>query len=349
MRMHPVNNLDVAGGTFHSTLCAAPSTYAPRACIHPQDCGGATPLVIFSHRGALGLPSDSPVVTERSLIALAHSGVPAADLDLFWTRDRTLFVGHPVAMAAHLSVADVFALSTDELELRSPGVLRGSRLLELAAGGLNLTVALDVKGQERPGYGRQLERLSRQIRSHQLESTVWMWVWSARVASRLRGSLGSLSASKRPPLVFIKPLRDVGAPARDGQSLCSSQINASDGEEFVLLGPSRACANPTLLDAAPGFHTEGSMTVMPRWSPFASRWLTWTVDEPHELQALLRLGVRYIITNRPLAQLRFVSQLRAAVCQPPAAQSSRSWSSPPPPLADRGRRRGASERLRRVE
>eukprot|EP00966_Prymnesium_polylepis_P247402 5720691-Prymnesium_polylepis.1 len=60
-------------------------------------------VTVFSHRGALGLPSDSPIVSEHSLRAVAASRVPAADLDLFWTQDHTIFVGHPVAMQAHLA------------------------------------------------------------------------------------------------------------------------------------------------------------------------------------------------------------------------------------------------------
>ena len=171
------------GNSFLRSVCAG-----RLSCDHPLCNDGrssySAPL-IFSHRGALGKPyTDSPIVTQWTLRELARHGVNAADLDLFWTRDGTLFVGHAMAVQAHLLMESVFDVSAGVLERRAPGILRGARLLQLLTrGGLNLTVALDLKGESRPEYARMLTHLCTQIRANYLESRVWLWVASAPIAS----------------------------------------------------------------------------------------------------------------------------------------------------------------------
>jgi glycerophosphoryl diester phosphodiesterase len=290
-------------------------------------------------------------VTRESLLALARSGVPAADLDLFWTNDGTVFVGHPLALQAHLGVRSVFDLSAESLEQHAPGIMRCDRMLQLAdTGSLNITIALDLKRDGEADHRARLEALARQVRAHRLEQSVLLWVSSAAEAAELQEKCGP--HFKRPMLRFVKPLRDRGMPTSDGVPVCSGQVSEGDFRDLLLIGPSVACATPALRDALlwekNPLHEEDRHPVTRcdarcRRRAATSRWLTWAVDTEDEMAALLRLGVRFIISNRPLAQQAALAKMRAAQCGVYAAvRKVRARSPPPPPPPPPQPRAGAA-------
>ena len=116
-------------------------------------------LEVYSHR-ALGGPSSpgvpDAVVSEKTIRVLHRAGIRSFDLDLFWSEDGHLFVGHPVALRqvwrhqlnesrSWKHSKSVFSLSADEVRraARSEAILEVPRLLEIARE-LRLSLALDL-------------------------------------------------------------------------------------------------------------------------------------------------------------------------------------------------------------
>ena len=127
------------------------------------DCA-ARQLEVYSHR-ALGGPSSpgvpDAVVSEKTIRVLHRAGIRSFDLDLFWSEDGHLFVGHPVALRqvwrhqlnesrSWKHSKSVFSLSAEEVRraARSEAILEVPRLLEIARE-LRLSLALDLKGAAR--------------------------------------------------------------------------------------------------------------------------------------------------------------------------------------------------------
>ena len=255
-------------------------------------------MTIFSHRGRIEVHGKPHLLlSERHLLSAYERGVRAFDVDLIWTSDGHLFVGHPSDVLSlrrlrhQPKVASAFEWSTSELEAAaSPPPLRVTRLLELASTfGDNLTLALDLKGGDRAGFRDALNWLHKEVIRRRLQSSVWLWVASRAEAKRLR-MRESLLRSPQPSVRLGKPLYDVGAPMRESSVDCSDQLQDGDADTYAFLGPSVSCANPNLfksVNAAPFFgHRLG--------------WLVWVVDDDATAHALLSSGVRAIISNVPL-------------------------------------------------
>ena len=91
------------------------------------ECSALQELTVFSHRGAAGPAEPNVIVTAQSVQSLVERGVRAFDMDLFFTTDGSLLVGHPVAMGSMLQLKNdqtVFDMSEAELNaLTAPAAM----------------------------------------------------------------------------------------------------------------------------------------------------------------------------------------------------------------------------------
>lgn len=242
---------------------------------------------------------------ETSLLDAHRRGVRAFDLDLIFSSDDILYVGHPDDFRAN-GIENPFEKTSAQVDSSPNAALRVSRLLEIATAlGANLTLALDLKGGGRAGYGRALGWLHSEVLRLQLERSVWLWVSVHAEARRLRKRELQIAQRERGPtprgwghaVRLGKPLYDVGAPQRKGRSDCSGNVEEGDADVYAFLGPSLRCANENLFGS-------------PRVTRFHDRptgWLVWVIDEATQLVDLRdHLAVRQVVSNVPLA-------LRAAV------------------------------------
>ena len=273
----------------------------------PSTCAALAKMTIMSHRGARGQPGDSAIVTASSIRSLVVQGIRAIDLDLFWTRDGTAVVAHPIGVQHLLPrhVRNAFELTEAEAMTLSGGpLLRLPSLLELARE-FNLTLALDMKGVDREGYMRHLSSMTRQVVAKNLQRSIHIWAPSAREAAVLRRRISNnFSQQVASELRFAKPLLDKGAPVNAaGRPLCVGQINADD-HVFDLLGPSDTCAGASL------FRSEA---VLP-WHRAPRGFMVWTVDKASRLPELARAGVQRVISNKPLAMEAARQQLLRGTC-----------------------------------
>ena len=283
----------------------------------PRSC-----VTVYSHHG-LTEPPHPLITSEWSVLKAMREGVRAFDVDLFWTADGVVHVGHPVALRDGVlggeAPWDVTSSALLTRCLRSPHApaasaleaaqtalhcqqLRAVRFLEIAqAHARNLTIALDLKGNDRPDYRAKLVWLHGEICRRRLQRTVWLWVESAGSARvlREREAVAAFALAR-----IGKPLRDAAAPRNAaGEPLCAAQIDPADAAVFSFLGPSAACANSQLLDAAAA-------------RPWASRidgWLVWVTDSTDTVPGQWTAGVNNIISNRPLRLTREVRR-RVRLC-----------------------------------
>lgn len=256
----------------------------------------ACAVQVWSHRAHSGAPIEPNVPGEAQIIALAEQGIQAFDMDLMFVDDtRELFAAHPVAMRSWLGLSG--AMSHSDLQRAAAArdgheLLTASRLLALAMQ-YNLTLALDLKGgdSQPEQHAQHLLWLAQRIQSTPgLAERAWLYVESTDQARRLRRRMQRHEGS---PLTYIKPIRDRGVtpPIGGGHLDCAtSQIQQPDTALFARLGPSTKCANPALIHAA---------WASSRWTA-ADSLLVWVVDDAQALEALVRFGVRHVISNRPL-------------------------------------------------
>lgn len=83
-------------------------------------------------------------------------------MDLFWSMDHELYVGHPRRLRAELGHDPWKTLIPSEGSLSPsgpPDILSVSRLLDLAKELKDLHLALDLKGSDRPEYHELLQWL----------------------------------------------------------------------------------------------------------------------------------------------------------------------------------------------
>jgi hypothetical protein len=272
---------------------------------HNARCQRLLAMKIFSHCGRSGLENETALVSEASVRRLHARGIAAFDMDIFWTTDNELFVGHPTALR-HLYARDVFELSSAAVRNLSSGrMLTATRLLELA-GSLHprLHIALDLKGDARPGYLRHLAHLHSQVRARGLSQHVWLWANKASSVARVR-KVARESASN-PLVLFGKPIKDVSAPTIGGRAACSGQVSAADEAQFFFLGPSRQCANAYLLESQ----------VASRWRATPFFYLVWNIDHPSYLEQFVMLDVDqvFVISNFPLRLQGSLDSMRAREC-----------------------------------
>ena len=159
-----------------------------RMAVAPEACATLAQMTIMSHRGASGRLDESAIPTEASIRHLVANGIRAIDFDLFWTRDGTALVAHPVGVQHLLPrhVHNAFELTDVEARTLSGGpLLRLPSLLELVKE-LNLTLALDLKGVDREGYMRQLGAMGKQVVARSLQRHIHIWVPSIREVAVLR-------------------------------------------------------------------------------------------------------------------------------------------------------------------
>jgi hypothetical protein len=227
---------------------------------------------VFSHRGR-GVAPKKRLGSEAMLLAGIEGGVRAFDLDLTFTSDGTILVGHP----SDVNEMDRFHVT---------------ELLDVASRmGENLTLALDLKGVERgAGFIDALSWLHAEVVRRRLQRSVWLWVPErAHHHARLMHREDLKHRGHRPPVLFGKPIYDIGAPRVGDEVDCSTQLTAEDAVVYTFLGPSVKCANARLLTSA---HA----------APFFERmhgWLPWVVDDEKMLRALHVAGMRSVISNIP--------------------------------------------------
>lgn len=291
-------------------------------------------LTIFSHRGLAGDASldASPILSEDAILHLARRGIRYFDLDLAFSVDGALLVSHPAAIQAALGM-DVFRTTEAVLRSSARRILTASRLFSLVAAH-NLTVALDLKGSSiRPDeHATQLVWLAQTTLDMRLTRNVWLWADTTGIARRLKRQLQRTGGGRARPelmqnLTMIKPLRDRGLMERNS-SAGSSMLDCTpsqlargvDERFFTMLGPSVRCANQRLLASdwaaarwgrqsqrhdGRSRPSESSRALRASGQPpevaGAAALLVWVVDDAEaELPALLRLGVRMVISNAPL-------------------------------------------------
>ena len=227
---------------------------------------------VFSHRGR-GVPPNTWLGSEAMLLAGIEGGVRAFDFDLTFTSDGTILVGHPS-------------------EIKKIDRFHATALLDVASRmGENLTLALDLKGVERgAGFVDALTWLHAEVVRRRLQRSVWLWVPErAHHHARYLHWEDLKHQGHRPPVLFGKPIYDIGAPRAGADVDCSSQLTAEDSSVYSFLGPSAKCVNARLLTSA---HA----------APFFERmhgWLPWVVDDEEMLRALHAAGVRSVISNIP--------------------------------------------------
>ena len=262
---------------------------------------GACHLQVWSHRGAEPTcASCGPLLSERSLHELVGHGITRFDLDLFFTTDQKVYVAHPVALRDVLSIrsSSIHSLQVDAK------LLPIARLLGFVEK-LNVTVALDLKGadQEPEQHASHMLWLGREVQRRRLESRVWLWADGSAVARILRRQLRRTSAISS--LILLKPIRDRGLP--DPADCAGRELQRGDERLFTMLGPSFRCATGALLSQPWARERWG---VAGTWADeltagtaraHASGLLVWVADEVEHLPPLLRLGVRHVISNRPLS------------------------------------------------
>lgn len=252
--------------------------------------------LVFSHRGLVGDPTfdakafflrDDPIRD-----AQRHS-IHAFDLDLTFTTNGSILVGHPEDVKQALGV-DIWAQTDKSLENRP--LLWLDRLLDMTSMDENVTLALDLKGSDREPYPKMLAKLAKAVRVRALQRRVWLWI--DRPVQQLKFDLHKRHGVNLAGLTLLKPLRDRSVVGGTGGQLdCSVLIDRRDVRHFAMLGPSAKCANRWL--AAPRWAADA-------WGPnptsrTPARWLVWVVDDPHSLKALVRLKVANVVSNRPKA------------------------------------------------
>jgi len=260
----------------------------------------ACAVTVFSHRGLSGTSTDSTVPNEAQLLSIVDRGINAFDLDLVFASDAPIgeiVVAHPVSLQNKLGEADIF--ETRSSLLRNQNLLLVDKLLKMVAQ-RNLTVALDLKGhQQKPAkHAEQLLWLARRVQRMNLYNRVWLWTDTTDSARTLRRSLRKLDA-KEPPLKLLKAVRDWGlTPSANGKFDCSGpqRLQRADASLYAFLGPSFKCANRQLLSPS-----------WVKWTP--AELLVWVVDTDAELHAMLRVGVRNVISNTPLRVRAAASRL----------------------------------------
>eukprot|EP00629_Pelagomonadales_sp_RCC1024_P003596 CAMPEP_0119266162 /NCGR_PEP_ID=MMETSP1329-20130426/4747_1 /TAXON_ID=114041 /ORGANISM="Genus nov. species nov., Strain RCC1024" /LENGTH=262 /DNA_ID=CAMNT_0007266029 /DNA_START=220 /DNA_END=1005 /DNA_ORIENTATION=+ len=227
--------------------------YVTQRSSNVKTCRRLAATRVFSHCGA-GLGIDSPVVTEGRVEYLYSKGIAEFDMDLFWSTDGTMYVGHPRLLKEEFGV-DPFEL--DDKRVRA-GALTVERLLDMAADDLpDLVLALDLKGSGvYPAYNAYLSRLRDMVEQRRLQHRAWIWVDDARTVANLGPSQG---------VRFGRPLKDGGDPAAD----CAAQLEPADARRFEFLGPSLTCANHRFFESG---------AVAP-WRSAPRHYLVWVVDD----------------------------------------------------------------------
>lgn len=270
-------------------------------------------VTIFSHRGR-GLPSGSWTrpyyLSERNLVELARQGIRHFDLDLFWTSEGTMWVGHPDELSHYfarqekkmtLAGRSVFELGSKEVLTHALDLLSLERLLELATEH-RLRLALELKGRSQPFYALKLDLLCEQIRRRVLQRQVCLWVDGSRNAVRLH------QMGKAWGLQLIKSVADVGSlqqRQRDGRHLhdCARSFRAASAQRYQLFGPSARCLNELFLERLKSIH-----------APLPLQLLVWAVDDESDFSRLLKLGARAFVSNTPIELTQKVSALTHRAC-----------------------------------
>ena len=254
-------------------------------------------LEVYSHR-ALGGPSSpgvpDAVVSEKTIRVLHRAGIRSFDLDLFWSEDGHLFVGHPVALRqvwrhqlnesrSWKHSKSVFSLSADEVRraARSEAILEVPRLLEIARE-LRLSLALDLKGAARNRFSAHLRWLADEVIRRELERSVVIWVPSVTFAKQLQRAPNG-------PLRLARPLLD--RPAA-GQPACGGTLTTDDAKRFAVLGPSVRCLKSPALQAQ-----------LAPWRKAPRGLVVWVVDTLDDAVAVARAGATNVVSNVP-GQLR---------------------------------------------
>ena len=267
-----------------------------------------TPMRVFSHRGNIGDPQlDAPpfFLRKNPFAAGRSHDIHAYDLDLSFTADLKIVVGHPDDVQKALGVS-VWQSNLAQLAAQKPRrhLLDLDRLLDLAVVDANITLALDLKGSTSANYASMLTKVANGVRLRALETRVWLWIErSVRpLSSDLKG------------LQLLRPLRDRGvADAPPGFELqgdhpdCSFQLKPTDAAAGFLIGPSYKCANRHLLAQKWALDAWGVAPAKDGAPARRSKMLVWVVEPVRaQLDAMLELGVGDLISNDPLALLRMV-------------------------------------------
>ena len=88
-------------------VAADPAAAGP----HNARCQRALAMKIVSHCGRSGSPNETAVVSEGSVLELHQRGITSFDMDLFWTTDNQLYVGHPTLLRQMFKVGRYVASS----------------------------------------------------------------------------------------------------------------------------------------------------------------------------------------------------------------------------------------------
>lgn len=253
-------------------------------------CQRLEAMTVFSHCAASGAANETGVVTEARVLALVARGIASFDMDLFWSTDGVLYVGHPRLLGKTLGGVDVFGLASRDVPAAT---LTVARLLELAASADDFRLALDLKGGHLADYASHLERLRGAVVARGLQRRVWLWAESSARVAELGGD----------GVLFGKPLKDVGAPLVAGRPNCSSQVQGrGDEHRYAFLGPSLGCANEHLLHGA----------ATSAWRRAPRFYVVWVVDREFDLRRLVEydVAVTYVVSNRPLRLQQHLAALR---------------------------------------
>ena len=132
-------------------------------------------LRVFSHRGrSSGI--DGELFGQRQLTDMIAAGVHGFDLDLFFSVDGAIFIGHPSEIHACAidgrvearrsvvgetcpSVGSVFTMRGAAVRNSSAPPMEIGALLRASSRARNVTLVLDLKGMHHPGYHRALTAL----------------------------------------------------------------------------------------------------------------------------------------------------------------------------------------------
>ena len=215
-------------------------------------CERLSALQFVAHRGQTHPHQSSKVLTTEDLRNLVRRKVFAADLDIFFSSEDTLWVGHPKELQALWSTPDVFLADDEDIRRWSRGYLMTLPKLLSTSVELNLTLFLELKGLNMPQYTKQFSKLMQMVAYHSMQAKVIMWVPSSDKLAAVRTQYFANTGSKSTTLFkFGKPLYDQGAHRLDtGELACEDQIHRDDAGNITMLAPNSLCLTPRLLGQA---------------------------------------------------------------------------------------------------
>ncbi|MCL6636675.1 MAG: glycerophosphodiester phosphodiesterase [Alicyclobacillus sp.] len=260
-------------------------------CPRPPFLQGARPLVV-AHRGA---SAHAPANTLPAFELAVASGADALELDVHWTRDGTLVVIHDDTVDATSNgtgrVADLTYRELSHLDFGYRFTTDGGKTFPYRGRGVRLLTLRDVLTrfphtpvnlEIKPPHPSSLRQLVCEIWECAAEQRVLLASFHHEVLTALRqmGARLATSASPREAAAFLARSACRMRPPRR-VPYCALQLPVRHRGLPVI--------RPTLLAAA----AHAGIPVH-----------AWTVNDPREQAALLRLGVKGLVTDDPALAVR---------------------------------------------